>query len=336
MARSKSTAHRSPVAPGLRGQSLAASSRSAAAGSARRPPHLPPPETNSSAWVLCMPPAETGFLHGPLSTRTSPRVYLADAVPRDVSEQYRWSHRATNAQVDRAWKDFESMMKGQGDLIVFSSGGVHMRVNFATAMAAGAPATQPPSRRQARISSPFDFDEQPATQQRSASSSRINLQTQQTSSVHSSPQRAAVREPATVSPEHALASRKARSAIAKQTPATRGVMRPATTASAARAARKFRPGAAALREIRMLQKTATLLIPRQPFSRLIRAIAAHYEKPELRFRCSALEALQEATEAFLVGLLHDASICSLHGRRVTLMPKDLQLAMRLRYEQFHL
>ena len=43
-------------------------------------------------------------------------------------------------------------------------------------------------------------------------------------------------------------------------------------------------------------------------------------------------AIQEATEAFAVGILEDANLCAIHAGRVTIMPKDIKLAQRIRGE----
>ena len=53
----------------------------------------------------------------------------------------------------------------------------------------------------------------------------------------------------------------------------------------------------------------------------------------LRFQSQALYALQEATEAYLVGLFEDTNLCAIHAKRVTIMPKDIQLARRIRGER---
>ena len=97
-------------------------------------------------------------------------------------------------------------------------------------------------------------------------------------------------------------------------------------------AKKFRPGIAALKEIRHFQKGSSLLIRKLPFQRLVREIAQDI-KPNLRFQQSAVEALQEASEAYLVGLFEDTNLCAIHARRVTIMPKDIQLARRIRGER---
>jgi histone H3 len=88
----------------------------------------------------------------------------------------------------------------------------------------------------------------------------------------------------------------------------------------------------ALREIRRFQKSTELLIRKLPFQRLVREIASDI-KPELRFQSSAIGALQEATEAYIIGLLEDANLCAIHAKRVTIMPKDIKLAQRIRGER---
>uniref|UniRef100_A0AB74ULD6 Histone H3 n=1 Tax=Neonothopanus gardneri TaxID=1069186 RepID=A0AB74ULD6_9AGAR len=100
--------------------------------------------------------------------------------------------------------------------------------------------------------------------------------------------------------------------------------------------RRYRPGTVALREIRKYQKSTDLLLRKLPFSRLVREIAldmtttTNGEMYELRWQSSAIQALQEATEAFLVHLFEDANLCALHAKRVTIMQRDIQLARRIR------
>lgn len=91
---------------------------------------------------------------------------------------------------------------------------------------------------------------------------------------------------------------------------------------------RLRPGMGALREIREYQSNTELLMPKIPFQRIIREIAMKIGS--CRFEVQALLALQEAAEMFLVGLCEDASLCAGHGRRVTLMQRDIQLSRRLR------
>eukprot|EP00761_Pharyngomonas_kirbyi_P011697 gb/GECH01011723.1/.p1 GENE.gb/GECH01011723.1/~~gb/GECH01011723.1/.p1 ORF type:complete len:138 (+),score=24.35 gb/GECH01011723.1/:1-414(+) len=96
---------------------------------------------------------------------------------------------------------------------------------------------------------------------------------------------------------------------------------------------RFKPGTVALREIRRYQKSTELLLRKLPFQRLVREIAQDY-KSDLRFQSSAVLALQEASEAYLVGLFEDTNLCAIHAKRVTIMPKDVHLARRIRGENF--
>jgi histone H3 len=92
------------------------------------------------------------------------------------------------------------------------------------------------------------------------------------------------------------------------------------------------PGTVALREIRKYQKSTELLIRKLPFQRLVREIAQEH-KPDLRFQSTAIAALQEAAEAYLVSLFEDTNLCAIHAKRVTIFPRDIQLARRIRGEQ---
>ena len=118
-------------------------------------------------------------------------------------------------------------------------------------------------------------------------------------------------------PRKQLATKAAR----KSAPATGGVKKP----------HRFRPGTVALREIRRYQKSTELLLRKLPFQRLVREVASEY-KSDLRFQATAIAALQEATEAYMVSLFEDSNLCAIHGKRVTVMPKDMQLARRIRGE----
>ena len=92
---------------------------------------------------------------------------------------------------------------------------------------------------------------------------------------------------------------------------------------------RYRAGTAALRDIRHFQGSTALLIRKLPFQRLVREIAQDF-KTDLRFQSVAILCLQEAVEAYLVGLFDDANLCAIHARRVTIMPKDILLARRIR------
>ena len=91
---------------------------------------------------------------------------------------------------------------------------------------------------------------------------------------------------------------------------------------------RYRAGTAALKDICHFQKTSVLLIRKLPFQRLVRAIAQDF-KTDLRFQSAVILCLQEAVEAYLVKLFDDANLCAIHARRVTIMPKDIQLARRI-------
>jgi histone H3 len=95
---------------------------------------------------------------------------------------------------------------------------------------------------------------------------------------------------------------------------------------------RYRPGTVALREIRRYQKSTDLLIRKLPFQRLVRQIVQDMG-PQLRFQSTALLNLQEAAEAYLVGLFEDTNLCAIHAKRVTITPKDLALARRVRGEK---
>lgn len=119
-------------------------------------------------------------------------------------------------------------------------------------------------------------------------------------------------------PRKQLASKAAR----KSAPVMGGLKKP----------HRYRPGTVALREIRKYQKSTDLLIRKLPFQRLVREVAMQH-KNDVRFQTSAVLALQEGCEAYLVGLFEDTNLCAIHGKRVTIMPKDIQLARRIRGEK---
>ncbi|KAI5450778.1 histone H3 [Naganishia adeliensis] len=120
-------------------------------------------------------------------------------------------------------------------------------------------------------------------------------------------------------PRKQLATKAARKATQ---PSSGGVKKP----------HRYRPGTVALREIRKYQKSTELLIRKLPFQRLVREIAQDF-KTDLRFQSSAVMALQEASEAYLVSLFEDTNLAAIHAKRVTIQPKDMQLARRLRGER---
>ena len=119
-------------------------------------------------------------------------------------------------------------------------------------------------------------------------------------------------------PRKQLATKAAR----KSAPATGRVKKP----------HRYRQGTFALREIRRYQKLTELLIRKLQFQRLVREIAKDL-KNNIRFQSSAVAAFQEASEAYLVGLFEDTNLCAIHAKRVTIMPKGIQLARRIRGER---
>ena len=94
---------------------------------------------------------------------------------------------------------------------------------------------------------------------------------------------------------------------------------------------RYRPGTVALRQIRKYQKSTELLIQKLPFQRLVREVFQRLN-PDLRIQSTALLALQEASEAYLVNLFEDSLLACVHAGRVTLKVKDMQRARRLRGE----
>jgi histone H3 len=118
-------------------------------------------------------------------------------------------------------------------------------------------------------------------------------------------------------PRKQLATKAAR----KSAPPTGGCKKP----------HRYRPGTVALREIRKYQKSTDLLIRKLPFQRFLREVTQGF-RGDLRYTATALAASQEASEAYLIGLMEDTNLCAIHARRVTIMPKDIQLSRRIRRE----
>jgi histone H3 len=110
--------------------------------------------------------------------------------------------------------------------------------------------------------------------------------------------------------------------VARRSPATGGVKKP----------HRYRPGTVALGQIRRYQKSTELLIRKLPFQRLVKEVAQDF-KSDLRFQSHAIMALQEASEAYLVNLFEDTNLCAINAGRVTIKPKDMQLARRIRGER---
>ena len=111
----------------------------------------------------------------------------------------------------------------------------------------------------------------------------------------------------------------------RSNPARGGVKKP----------RRYRPGTVSLREIRKYQKSTNLLIRCLPFQRLVREVSQQM-KPDLRFQSTALLALQEAAEAYLVNMFEDVNLIAIHGRRVTIQVKDMRLWKRMKGGNYEL
>ena len=94
----------------------------------------------------------------------------------------------------------------------------------------------------------------------------------------------------------------------------------------------WKPGTVALREIRRQQKSTELCIRKLPFARLVREIIHQVSamNQEFRVQAYALQALQEAAEAFLITEFEMSVLVMIHSKRVTLLAKDMQLIQKVR------
>ena len=100
----------------------------------------------------------------------------------------------------------------------------------------------------------------------------------------------------------------------------------------------------ALRKIRRYQKSTKCLIKRSPFQKLIQEISQEYciypqgpgtPSMEVRFQSTAIAALQEAAENFIVGLFEDVNLLAVHAKRDMVMQRDIRLALRIRGDHYH-
>jgi histone H3 len=126
-------------------------------------------------------------------------------------------------------------------------------------------------------------------------------------------------------PKRAFRVQAVKAAKRRIAPAKGGVKKP----------HRYRPGTIALREIRRYQKSTDLLIRKSPFQRLVREIVQemHYNV-DYRFQSSALLALQECAESYLVQLFEETQLCAIHAKRITTSVKDMQLARRIRGDRY--
>ena len=109
--------------------------------------------------------------------------------------------------------------------------------------------------------------------------------------------------------------------IGRKQMATKAARKAAPTTGGVKKPHRYRPGTVALCKIRRYQKSTELLIRKAPFHRLVREISQDFNDA-LRYKGTSVLALQEAAKAYLVGLFEDTNLCAIHGKRVTIMPKD--------------
>ena len=122
------------------------------------------------------------------------------------------------------------------------------------------------------------------------------------------------------------------------TKAARPARRNAPLVGGVKKPHRYRPGTVALREIHKYQKSTDHLICKAPFQRLVREIygdvaSVSHVSSDYKWQGSSILALQEASEAYHVGLFEDTNLCALHSKRKTTMPKDIQLACLIRREK---
>ena len=122
----------------------------------------------------------------------------------------------------------------------------------------------------------------------------------------------------------------------KKTLPSRKCQKPKITHLPTKKPHRYRPGTVALREIHRYQCTSELLIRKAPFSRLAHEITANIThgitKKVDRWTSNAIQALHEASEAYIIGMFEDSNLACIHSKRVTVMPKDLILVRRIRGE----
>ena len=114
-----------------------------------------------------------------------------------------------------------------------------------------------------------------------------------------------------------------------------GVKKPTQSQEGDVKKRRARPGQAALREIKMYQRSTNNLLPRAAVQRIIREISKKL-MPEVRYTNGAVRAVQECVESYMVGLFEDTGLCAIHAKRVTIMTRDMKLARRIRGEILNL
>ena len=106
---------------------------------------------------------------------------------------------------------------------------------------------------------------------------------------------------------------------------------------------RYHSGLLGLQEIHRYQQSTDSLIRKTPFNKLIKEISQEYRvcpdgpgtpSVQVRFQSTALVALQETAENFLVGLFEDVNLLAVHAKRVTVMPHDIRLALGICGDHF--
>ncbi len=119
--------------------------------------------------------------------------------------------------------------------------------------------------------------------------------------------------------------------VQKPVKSSQGVKKSTQEGGEEKTKRRTRPGAKALREIRMYQRSTDVLLPRAALQRVIKEITTKYF-PEARYSYGAIDAVQQCVESYMVGLFEDTQLCAVHAKRATVMAKDMRLARRIRGE----
>mmetsp|Transcript_17838 Transcript_17838/g.24909 ORF Transcript_17838/g.24909 Transcript_17838/m.24909 type:complete len:121 (+) Transcript_17838:1147-1509(+) len=94
--------------------------------------------------------------------------------------------------------------------------------------------------------------------------------------------------------------------------------------------RRFKPSALTLLEIRKYQRSTYLIMQRIPFFRLLKKITNKITKQKFNWNSNSLFIMQEITEYYLLNFLSELNTCASHGKRLTVMLKDIKLANRIK------
>lgn len=97
---------------------------------------------------------------------------------------------------------------------------------------------------------------------------------------------------------------------------------------------RYRPGTVALREIRKFQRSTEILTKKAPFRRVLDQICMEEGglTEQFRLQSDIIPLLQEAAQSHLIQVMEDANLCTIHAKRITVKPIDVQLARRVRHE----